>query len=613
MKKVIVIGLDGLEPTITEPMLEAGELPNLNRLREQGGYARIKTTYPAQTPVAWSTFTTGTNPGGHGIFDFLSRDPQTYLPVLALSKYEQKNAFLPPKVVNLRRGTPFWEILSQAGIPSTVIRCACTYPPDNINGRMLAGVGVPDLRGGLGTSTFYTSNGTVQAEHSEKLVQISLNGSGVIDTHLIGPRNPRTRTDITSEMQISVDKAARKVILISDGPPKELEIHEGQWSDWLNVKFKIGLLQSVKGIVRFYLKQIEPDFELYASPVNFDPSAPLFPITSPEDYVQEIQSRMGNFYTTGMAEDHDGLINGRFDEEAFLEQCNHVLRERQTMMQYELERMQQGFFFCLFDTPDRLQHMLWRFRDEDHPANHSGFNREMIQAVEAHYRDLDAIVGEALEYADDQTLFITLSDHGMNSFKRGLNLNTWLNENGFLALKDGVQPGEGTGDFFHGVDWDNTQAYALGLSGIYLNLKGREASGVVEADQAEEIKSSLASALSGLKDPLHNQVAVRSVIRREAVYEGPYCEEAPDLLVNFSRGYRVSWGTPLGDVPDGLFEDNLKKWGGDHVIDPALIPGVLFINRPFNQDGPSLKDLAPTILNAFNLAPGAEMEGENLL
>lgn len=166
MNKVIVIGLDGFEPKLAEPMLQAGKLPNLASLRNQGGFSRIRTTYPAQTPVAWSTFATGTNPGGHGIFDFIRRDPKTYLPDLSMNRYEQKNAFLPPKAVNLRRGIPLWELLSAAGLPSRVVRFPCTYPPDNIKGRMLAGMGVPDLRGGLGTSTFYTSEDEVHAEES---------------------------------------------------------------------------------------------------------------------------------------------------------------------------------------------------------------------------------------------------------------------------------------------------------------------------------------------------------------------------------------------------------------------------------------------------------------
>lgn len=609
MKKVITIGLDGFEPKIAEAMLGRGELPNLRALREMGGYSRIKTTYPAQTPVAWSTFSTGTNPGGHGIFDFLSRDPKTYLPILGLSRYEQKSAFVPPKVVNLRRGTPFWNLLSAAGIPSTVIRCPCTYPPDEINGRMLSGVGVPDLRGGLGTSTYYTTQKDVIADHSERVLTVTVQ-DGKVKTYVIGPRDPRTRSDFTFEINLTIDSRAGKVIIQSQGSPEKLEVGVGEWSDWLKVRFKLGLLQSIRGLVRFYLRRLEP-FEFYASPVNFDPEAPLFPISHPAEYARELEARIGTYYTAGMAEDHDGLNNGRFDETAYLHQCHLVMEERRKMMLLELNRFSQGFFFCLFDTPDRLQHMFWRFREQDHPAYPGEAKLELFQAIEEHYRQCDRIVGEALKFADDETLFICLSDHGMNSFQRGLNLNTWLYENGFLALKDGETPGEG--DFFKNVNWDKTKAYSLGLGVIFLNLRGREANGIVHPEDASQVKEAIIRGLTGLKDPQRSKVAVRSVVTREQVYRGPFVAEAPDLIVNFSEGYRVSWDTPLGGVPEGLFADNTRRWGGDHVIDPLLVPGVLFMNKKFNPADPDLVDLAPTILKALGVAKGKEMEGKDLL
>ncbi len=613
MKKVIVIGLDGLEPKLVETMLQAGELPNLAKLKTQGGYRRLRTTYPPQTPVAWSTFSTGTNPGGHGIFDFLRRDPQTYLPALALNQYEQKNAFTLPRVVNLRRGVPLWDLLSQAGVASTVLRCPCTYPPDNIRGRMLAGVGVPDLRGGLGTSTFYTSAKDVSAQESEKIVPVQLNVSDTIQTYLIGPRNPKTGSDFQFDVTLHVNRPARQVSLQSDGQPKVLELKEGEWSDWLSVKFKLGLFQSVRGMVRFFLVRIEPEFELYASPINFDPDAPLFPISSPAEYAGELATKLGAYYTSGMAEDHDGLNHERFDEIAFLEQCETVLREREKMMLYELARFKSGFFFCLFDTPDRLQHMFWRFREREHPANQGQPLPDLGRVIEDHYRACDAIVGQALRAADDQTLVIVLSDHGMNSFRRGIHLNTWLYDNGWLALKNGIKPGDEAGDFFAGVDWSRTNAYALGLGGIYLNLRDREGKGIVARDEAEGVKQAIAASLTGLRDPAQGSVAIRSVLAREQIYTGPYTNEAPDLLVNFAEGYRVSWGTPLGGVPHGLFEDNVKKWGGDHMIDPCLAPGILFMNRPLREESPSLVDLAPTILAALGVPKGPAMEGSSLL
>jgi predicted AlkP superfamily phosphohydrolase/phosphomutase len=610
-KKVLVIGLDGLDPALAAPLLEAGQLPALAQLRKGGGYSAVQTTTPAQTPVAWSTFATGTNPGGHGIFDFIRRDPRTYRPDLSFNRYEQKNAFLPPKVVNLRRGTAVWEILAAAGVPSTILRCPCTYPPDSMRGRMLAGMGVPDLRGSLGTSTFYTPSKSVVVGAGESVVQIQPDKNGIVTTQLLGPRNPKTREHFTVE--ITIHPGAGAVRVQSNGQPSLLEVREGQWSNWLKVKIKTGLLQSVRGMVRFFLVRTHPSLELYASPINFDPDAPLFPISSPPEYAAELAARLGTFYTTGMVEDYDGLINERLDELAFLRQCDAILTERERMLRFELERFREGLLFCLFDTPDRLQHLFWRFREPEHPANRKGASPEWAHVIEDHYRACDAIVGRALQFADDQTLVVVLSDHGFNSFQRGISLNTWLYQEGLLALREGIQPGEQAGDFLRHVDWGRTRAYSLGLSGIYLNLIGREEQGLVREEDAPVLKAALAEKLAGLVDPQRGQVAVRSAKVREEVYKGACTADAPDVLVNCAAGYRLSWGNALGGVGRDLFEDNTKKWGGDHIIDPSLVPGVLLMNRSFDTTQPRLVDLAPTVLAALAVPRGPAMEGSSLL
>lgn len=612
IRTVIVLGLDGLEPTIVERLLEAGELPHLASLRRQGGYTRVATTYPAQTPVAWSSFATGTNPGGHGIFDFIRRDPTTYRPELGLCRYVERRAFLPPKAENLRRGMPLWARLSQAGVPSAVLRCPCTFPAQPLRGRMLSGMGVPDVRGGFGTPTFYTSGEAVETRESEEVVDVRLRADGAADTVLIGPRHPTTGADVTVPLRLEVDAAERVVRIHSDGRPRTLEVRQGQWSDWLRVKFRVGILQSITGVVRFHLVQLEPLLALYASPLNFDPRVPVFPISAPWDYAGELAAELGMFYTAGMVEDHTGLNNGRIDEAAFLDQCESVLAERERMMTYELERLDGGFFYCLYDTPDRVQHMFWRFREPEHPANVGTMSAEWCGVIDDHYQRCDAIVGRALDFADDRTLVIVLSDHGFGSFQRQFNVNTWLYQNGFLALKKGARPGDTAGDLLQGVDWSRTKAYGLGFAGIYLNLDGREAEGIVSREAAAEVTAAIVGGLTGLRDPSRGRPAIRSVMRREDVYSGAYAEESPDLVINFAGGYRTSSHSALGGVSEQGFEDNVQRWSGDHVLDPELVPGVLFLNRPFDAHGVRLVDMAPTILDALGVEPGPEMEGRSV-
>ena len=612
-KKVIVIGLDGLEPSIVESMLAQGDLPNLARLRAMGSYSRMKTTYPAQTPVAWSSFATGVNPGGHGIFDFIRRDPDTYLPDLALSRFERpKSAFAQPKVVSRRNGVAIWQRLTNAGIPSTVLRCPCTFPPDTLKGTMLAGVGVPDLRGGQGTGTFYTQDKTAVAKENERLVHLEP-GSDV-KSWIIGPRNPRANPPDDFRSDIRVRRDGDKLKIETGGNPSVIELKEKSWSPWVKIKFKLSMLQSVPGMVRFYVRQLSPTIEFYVSPVNFDPAAPVFPISSPPDYAKKLADDIGPFSTLGMAEDHNGHNNGRFDEMDYLAQCNLVYDEREKMMDHELRRFSEGFFFVLFDTPDRLQHMLWRFRDPKHPGFDRDLPPDLGQQVDALYRRCDQTVGRVLERADEDTLLIALSDHGFNSFRRSFHTNTWLWQNGLLTLKDGKKPSTDIKENFTGVDWSKTYAYALGLGGIYLNKKGRERDGILEEGaEAERVRNAITSGMAGLVDSATNAPGIRSVSRREDLYSGAYVGESPDLLINFHPGFRVSWETTVGGFSHELFEDNTRRWSGDHIIDPDAVPGILFMNRATNATHASIIDLAPTILQHLG-APAADgMEGKSLL
>jgi predicted AlkP superfamily phosphohydrolase/phosphomutase len=367
-------------------------------------------------------------------------------------------------------------------------------------------------------------------------------------------------------------------------------------------------------MVRFLLRETQPHLVLYASPVNFDPDAPVYPISAPATYAAELAQAVGAFHTTGMVEDHGGLNNGRFDEAAYLAQCAGVMAERERMAAFEIGRLEGGLFFCLFDTPDRLQHMFWRFREPDHPANRvapvpAGFER----AIEDHYEACDAVVGRLLAGLDPDALVVVMSDHGFGSFQRGVHLNRWLLDEGLLALEPGVDPGDAAGDLLTHVDWSRTRAYALGLGSVYLNLAGREARGIVAPESASDLRHEIAARLTGLTDPGRGRVAVAAVSPRETIYAGPYLEDAPDLLVRFGAGYRASWATALGGVPAAVFEDNTRRWGGDHIVEPTLVPGVLLMNRPFQTTGARLVDLAPTILDALGLEPETSLEGTSLL
>ncbi len=608
--RVIVLGFDGLEPGIVEAMLAAGELPAFARMRESGGLGRVATTFPAQTPVAWSTFAIGANPGVHGIFDFIARDPKTHLPDLSFTRYEQKNAFTPPKVVNRRQGRPFWERLSAAGIRSAILRCPCSYPSERIAGNLLYGMGVPDLRGSLGTATFYSSDDSIEPEESEHVLRLEPDADGLIRSHVIGPYNPKKKEDFRFDYSLRLDREKGRALLQSSGAPRELELRLGVWSDWLKLKFKLPMLQSVKGMVRFLLLKTDPVIELFASPVNFDPQAPPFPIGNPPEYPRELEAEVGTYYTTGMVEENDGLNHGRIDEDEFLAQCELVWAEREAMLRHELDRLDEGLVYCLFDTPDRVQHMFWRFTEPDHPANEGRGDLDRHAGVLADvYRRCDAILGRVLDRFDDEgSLVIALSDHGFTSFRRSIHLNSFLRDAGLLVYDSGADGA----DFFAGVDWKRSRAYAVGFGSIYLNRVGREKDGIVATDDADAVMAEIERGLLALIDPATGKPAIRRVVRGREVYEGSCAADGPDLLVCCEDGYRASSRTALGGAPAGLFEDNREKWAGDHIVDPDLVPGVLLMNRPYRVNGARLEDLAPTILEAFGLELSPALEGRSL-
>jgi predicted AlkP superfamily phosphohydrolase/phosphomutase len=211
---------------------------------------------------------------------------------------------------------------------------------------------------------------------------------------------------------------------------------------------------------------------------------------------------------------------------------------------------------------------------------------------------------------DDNTVLLVLSDHGFAPFRRAVHLNTWLRQHGYLRLKENREEGRGYGQ---DIDWAQTRAYALGIGGVYLNLKGREPQGVVEpGEEAKKLSAAIAAELQTLTDAKTGQPVVRRAYRAEEVYKGPEAAQAPDLLIGFERGYRASWQTALGGVPRELIEDNTKKWSGDHIVDPELVPGILLVNRALSLDKPHLADIAPTILKLVGAAVPDAVDGRVL-
>ncbi len=586
-KKIVIIGFDGLSPKIVEPMMERDELPNFSRLKKEGAYRRLSTTNPSQSPVAWAGFATGQNPGKNGIFDFIVRNPKDYSLRLSLSN------IVAGRARSVIQSKSFWHYSSKKRIPTVILGCPVTFPPDKVTGKMLSGMGVPDILGTEGTFTFITS----QQEEKDKDIGgivVRVRRRQEIITHLIGPKKARLigeAENVKVSCRITLQEENDSVRI--EFQNNDFQLKTGEWSEWKSISFKLGMGREMKGILKFYLVELSPELKLYASPINFDPRDPYFPISYPKEYSAELVTRLGLFHTQGLPIDTWAVNEGRLTEEPLLDQLREVLKEEKERLFYELDGFDGGVLFSYFGTSDIVQHMFWRFLDEKHPLYEENDNYEVI--IRWWYQELDAVLGRVMEKIGEEDFLLVLSDHGFDTFRRAVHVNTWLRENGYMELKDPYAT-EGQ-ELLRDVDWSATKAYSIGFGAIYINQKDREKQGIVEPGQAsEDLKKEIADKLSEWIDEKYNQKVISAVYFREDIFKGDEIDNTPDLYIGFNIGYRASWQTALGAVPEATIEDNLRKWSGTHLVDPKLIPGVLFSNRYIASNNPSIYDICPTVL-----------------
>lgn len=647
--RVVVLGFDGVDAHVVEEMVEKGRLPNLAALGKRGGYSPLTPTVPAQTPVSWSTFATGLDPGGHEIFDFLKRNPADRIPTFAVAEeteqrflFGEKNpvaalvcvfalvsilsalvfalwrrrglliaceflagaaglgaffavkAWVPPKrpaVKNNRRGETFWSVA--AARPAVVMRMPVTFPPESFEaGRLLSGLGVPDISGRIGKPAFYTSDPFYAVregnDFSIDLVRLPSN-AGRIAAKIAGPPGKPFGLSGWIELPLALTVSAARDRLTIEAGGENVTLAAGQWSDWVSLPFRVNPLITVHGYARFRVESVQPEVNLYLSPIQFDPERlpPGLALSSPPGFARDLVARFGRYKTMGWGIDTWSIQSGTFKEQAFLEDvAATVLQERKMLA--ALLKEHERLLVHYFEFPDRIGHVFWRLRDPKHPAYDAGLAARYGDAVEKSYETMDAIVGETAKALLPDDVLLVLSDHGFASWRRSVNYNTWLVEAGYLVLSGGARRKNlealfSKGQFWESVDWSKTKAYSMGFGDIYVNLKGRESEGIVEpGERYETLRSEITQRLLPLTDPATGQRAVSRIFKREEIYRRFDPRLIPDLIASNRPGYRVSWQSTLGVPTDQLFEDNRDVWSGDHCsLDPDLVRGVLFCSKPF--------------------------------
>jgi len=618
-QRVVILGLDVQDPDLTDKWMGAGLLPNFARLRETGAFARLDTTLPAESPVAWSSFQTGCNPGKHRIYDFLVPNRKSLMPELSSANVSAPARTLKlgkyriplgrPAIAAGRKSEAFWSILGKFGIFSAVLRVPITFPSERFGGVLLSAMNVPDVKGSQGTYFYFTTD----PKDKRTLVsgqQCSLEPvEGGAKGELPGPQN--TLVQDGGELQIPfsiIGAPGEPAVARLRLPGETVQLRKNEYTPWISLSYKAAPGFTVKAIARFLLLDLQPHVRLYVTPIQIDPERPALPISHPVSYSMYLAKRQGRFATLGVAEDTSGLNEGVIDEQAFLSQVQDIHREREIMFFDALHKTRRGAVVCVFDITDRLQHMFFRFhKDEQWGASIS--DDRYANVLRDLYIQMDGLLGRVMKEIDDQTVLMVLSDHGFKPFRRAVELNRWLQQNGYLA----ENPLAKTPDLLQRVDWSKTQAYAVGFGGIYLNLAGRESKGIVAKEVSAPLKREIMDKLKQLQDHERSRRPISEVYDRDHAYKGPYVQDAPDLVVGFAPGYRVAWETVTGGFGDKVISDNTRPWSGDHNMNPPEVPGMFFSNRSIDVDRPNIMDIAPTVLDLFGVPVPAHMDGKSIM
>lgn len=563
--RTLIIGLDAFDPVVFEKLHSQGKTPNLGKLSTAGGYSRFNVTNPPQSEVSWTSIATGMNPGGHGMFDFVHRNPANYSLQVSLLP-TQKNLlglqFIPPYTAR----TIFDEAV-QDGYPATSMWWPATFPAKQASPvQTIPGLGTPDILGRLGVGTYFSVEELpADPERKTAVRPLTKKGASKYIGTLEGPAKKNGTVNVDFELEINGDGATLQLA------KQKVNLKPGEWGAIVELPFAVGFGMTIKAVSRAILTSLNPA-AIYFLPLQLHPLASPWPYATPKNFIQDQWKKNGPFLTLGWPQDTTALNEGLINDDQFLRLCEMIDDERERVLNHALDAFEEGILACVFDSLDRVQHMFFKGHED---------------VIEAWYIRLDALVGRIMERASrkKKIRILVVSDHGFGRFDYKVHLNKWLAERGYLKTNSSASLD------LRAADWSQTQAYALGLNSLYLNISQREGNGIVNENDAMPFLAKLKDELLQWKGPDGGQVVQSALIRSEA-FQGPLAAYGPDIFVGYRPPYRGSAETGLGQWRGEAVEKNTEHWEADHCFDSKAVPGVLFSNEGLgNFSSPSYRDI----------------------
>jgi predicted AlkP superfamily phosphohydrolase/phosphomutase len=588
--KTIIIGLDAFDPTIFEKLHSEGKTPHLSHFVKSGGYSRFSVSNPPQSEVSWTSIATGLNPGGHGIFDFVHRNPSSYAQIVSLLPTKKNiigRQFVPP-----HRAHTVFDAAVEDGYPGVSLWWPATFPARLASPVWsIPGLGTPDIFGRLGVGIIYSMDGIAEHDVKTRTAPLSMVHKGRYIGELEGPTQMTItgvkKAGLNFELRKIDEKSARLTI-----DKQSIDLSNGNWSPHIELTFKVGFGVSVKAVTRVVMNRITPYPTLYFLPLQIHPLRAPWAYGTPKQLVKDVWNKSGPYLTLGWPQDTTGLEEGFISDNQFLSICDQICDHRERTLLRMLDSYQEGVFACIFDSLDRIQHM---------------FLRDRVDIVESWYVKLDSLLGRiktkiSSRSGGEEIRLIIVSDHGFGEFNYKVNLNKWLINRGYLHSENSSERGK-----LNSVIWEKSKAYAIGLNSMYLNISGREGKGSVPVEEKEEVIQSIKHDLSRWKGPDGRQV-VRNTALGTGVFKGPFTNYGPDIVVGYNTGYRASAMTGLGDWDRDEIIPNRDHWGADHCFDPETVPGVIFSSHGLNAfNNPSYADF-PSIAIGKELQPGRKVD-----